>query len=117
METHPGVFVSSADTEDWEFDPEVGGDLHVLCTGVGVEARMSRFTDASATGPITYTPPQRETLIVLEGRADVEITGGPTIQLRPGVLASIPAGVETRWRILERPFKEFWTIARSENSV
>jgi quercetin dioxygenase-like cupin family protein len=117
MEMHREVFVSSADTDDWEFDPEVGGDLHVLCTDVGVEAGMSRFTDESATGPITYTPPQRETLIVLDGRADVEIVGGPTIELRPGSLASIPAGAETKWRILERPFKEFWVIAGSESSV
>jgi mannose-6-phosphate isomerase-like protein (cupin superfamily) len=111
METHPGLFVSSTDTDEWEFDPEVGGDMHVLCTGVGTEAGMSRFTDRSPDEPIVYTPPQRETLVVLEGRADVAISGGATIELRPGVLASIPAGVETTWRILETPFKEFWVIA------
>ena len=111
MELHPGLFVSSVDTEEWEFDPEVNGDMHVLCTGVGTEAGMSRFSDRSADDPIVYTPPQRETLVVLEGRADVAIAGGPTLELRPGVLASIPAGVETTWRILETPFKEFWVIA------
>ena len=111
MEIHPGLFVSSTDTDEWEFDPEVGGDMHVLCTGVGTEAGMSRFTQASASDPIVYTPPERETLVVLEGRADIEISDGPTIELRPGVLASIPAGVETTWRILETPFKEFWVIA------
>lgn len=111
MEMHPGLYVSSTDTDEWQFDPEVGGDMHVLCTGVGTEAGMSRFTHASASDPIVYTPPERETLVVLEGRADVEISDGPTIELRPGVLASIPAGIETTWRILETPFKEFWVIA------
>jgi quercetin dioxygenase-like cupin family protein len=111
VELHPGLFVSSVDTDEWEFDPEVNGDMHVLCTGVGTEAGMSRFGQGQADEPIVYTPPQRETLFVLEGKADVEITGGPTIELRPGVLASIPAGVETTWRIVEKPFKEFWVIA------
>jgi uncharacterized cupin superfamily protein len=111
MEMHPGVFVSTTDTGEWEFDPEVGGDIHVLCTDVGAEAGMSRFSDGSATGPVVFTPQQRETLVVLEGRADVEIAGGPTVELRPGVMASIAGGVETTWRILETPFKEFWVMA------
>ena len=34
MEMNRGLFVSSADTEVSEFDPEVGGDLHVRCSGV-----------------------------------------------------------------------------------
>jgi len=111
MEPHPGVFVSNTATEEWEFDPEVNGELHVLCTGVGIEAGMSRFPEGSSGDPVTYTPPQRETLIVLEGEARVEITGGPALQLTPGVLASIPAGAETTWHFLSRPFQEFWVIA------
>ena len=43
------------------------------------------------------------------GEARVEITGGPTLELRPGVLASIPAGTETTWHVTP-PFKEFWVI-------
>jgi len=109
-EIHPGVFVSSTDTDAWEFDPEVGGDLHVLCTDVGIDAGMSRFLGATPSEPVVYTPPSRETLVVLEGEARVEITGGPTLELRPGVLASIPAGAETTWHVTP-PFKEFWVIA------
>ncbi len=60
--------------------------------------------------PVTYTPPKRETLLVLEGTARVEIAGGPTLELAPGVIASIPAGSETMWHITP-PFKEFWVIA------
>ena len=42
-EIHPGVFVSSIDTDAWEPDEEVGGDVHILCTDVGIDAGMSRF--------------------------------------------------------------------------
>ena len=38
------------------------------------------------------------------------MTGGPTLELRPGVMASIPGGTETTWH-LTPPFKEFWVIA------
>lgn len=105
------MFVSDTDTDEWEYDPEINGDLHVLCTDVGVDAGMSRFTGAPGGEPVVYTPPQRETLIVLEGEARVELSGGPTLELKPGVLASIPAGTETTWHIVSTPFKEFWVIA------
>ena len=109
MEQSPGVFVSTTSTDEWEFDPEVDGDLHMLCSAGDVEAGMSRFTGATDK-PVTYTPPKRETLIVLEGEARVELAGGPTLELKPGVMASIPAGTETTWHITP-PFKEFWVIA------
>ena len=70
---------------------------------------MSRFVGATPSEPVVYTPPSRETLIVLKGEARVEITGGPTLELRPGVLASIPAGTKTTWHVTP-PFKEFWVI-------
>ncbi len=108
MEVAPGVFVSTTSTDEWEFDPEVNGDLHMLGSADGVDAGMSRFTQTRE--PVTYTPPKRETLLVLEGTARVEIAGGPTLELAPGVIASIPAGSETMWHITP-PFKEFWVIA------
>ena len=57
---------------------------------VGIDAGMSRFVGATPSEPVVYTPPSRETLIVLEGEARVEITGGPTLELRPGVLGLDP---------------------------
>jgi uncharacterized cupin superfamily protein len=107
-EIHPGVFVSNTDTDDWEPDPEVGGDLHVLCADVGVDAGMSRFLEPPA-GPVTYTPPSRETIVVLTGHARVEVAGGPTVELTPGVLASLPGGVECTWHI-DPGFQEVWVI-------
>ncbi len=109
MEVHPGVFVSSAAADDWDYDPEVGGEMHLLCHESGIEAGLSRFTDA--TEPVKWTIPDRETLLVLEGEARIEIAGGPTLELRAGDIASLPAGAETTWT-LTTPFKEFWTIQR-----
>jgi uncharacterized cupin superfamily protein len=67
-------------------DPEVGGEMHILCSDVGVEASVSRFHAAS--GPVVSTLPERETLIVLEGGARIEIADGPTLELRAGDIAS-----------------------------
>lgn len=107
MELHPGVFVSNVSSEEWEPDPEVGGEMHILCSGVGVEAGMQRFTHAS--GPVMWTPPDRETVLVLEGEVRIEIAGGPTLELKAGDIFSLPKGLETTWH-LTLPFKEFWVL-------
>jgi uncharacterized cupin superfamily protein len=109
MELAPGVFVSSTETKEWESDPEVGGDVHVLCTGDGVEAGMSRMS-TPLPEPIQYTTPGRETILVLEGAARIEIEGGPTLEVTAGSLASIPKGAKTTWHVTT-PFKEFWVMA------
>jgi uncharacterized cupin superfamily protein len=47
---------------------------------------------------------------VLEGQVRIEIAGGPTLTLKPGDVASLPAGLETIWHITP-PFKELWVLA------
>jgi ethanolamine utilization protein EutQ (cupin superfamily) len=109
MEIGPGVFVSNLSTDSWEQDPEVGGEMHILCAGVGVDAGLSRFVEGS--NPIVrWTLPARETILVLEGAARIEIVGGPTLQLKVGDMASMPAGAETTWH-LTLPYRELWVIA------
>jgi uncharacterized cupin superfamily protein len=108
MEMHPGVFVSSVETEDWEPDPEVpGSDVHVLVSD-GVEAGMTRIT--TDPGPIAWTPPKREIIHVLEGSVRIEIAHGPTLELEAGDLATLPGGTETIWHVVV-PFKETWVLA------
>lgn len=99
--------VSNVATDEWEYDPEVGGEAHLLCSGLDVEAGLWRFMDA--TDPIKWTVPVRETLMVLEGEARIEIAGGPALQLRAGDIASLPAGAKTTWHLIT-PFKKFSTI-------
>jgi hypothetical protein len=83
MEPYPGVFVSASSAEAWEPDPEVGGEMHVLCDGEGIQSGLSRFT---------------------------EIDDGQVLELTAGDIASLPAGSRTTW-YLTTPFKEFWVIA------
>jgi uncharacterized cupin superfamily protein len=108
MELYPGVFVSNLSAGAWEPDPDVGGEMHVLCSGHGAESGLSRF--AEALEPIRWTLPGRETLLVLEGAARIEIDGGPVLEVAAGDIASLPAGARTTWH-LTTPFREFWVIA------
>jgi len=106
MEPHPGVFCSNVRTGEWEPDPEVpGSEMHELVHADGVLAGLTRFT--TVEGPSPWTPSQRETIHVLEGEVTIEIAGGPALRLKPGDLASLPAGLETIWHITP-PFTELW---------
>lgn len=110
MEPHPGVFVSNVSTEDWQPDPEVGNDAeeHVLFDTADMRAGLTRFTKGGDA--LVWVLPQREVLLVLEGEARVEIAKGPTLELKPGDMASLPKGAETKWHITT-PFKEMWVLA------
>jgi hypothetical protein len=76
MEVHPGIFVSNIAPDEWEPDPEVGGEMHVLAEREDAFAGLSRFLDVDVVGP--WTLPVRETILILEGAARIEIAGGPT---------------------------------------
>jgi uncharacterized cupin superfamily protein len=108
MEPYPGVFMSNLSAEFWEPDPDVGGEMHVLCPGNGAESGLSRFAEAAE--PIRWTLPGRETVLILEGGARIEIDGGAVLELVAGDIASLPAGAATTWH-LTTPFKEFWVMA------
>jgi uncharacterized cupin superfamily protein len=110
MELVSGVFVSNVATAQWEPDPEVGGEMHVLVEGRDAFAGMSRFVDADVVGP--WTLPVRETILILEGAARIEIAGGPTLELGVGDMASLPKGAVTTWH-LTVPFREFWFFGQA----
>ena len=110
MELGNDVYMSSLSTEEFEADPDVvGTEVHFLCEGVGLAAGLSRAIPGSAAAPIVWTIPSREVVLVLEGAARIEIKDGPTLDLKVGDMASIPAGAETTWH-LTVPFKEFWVL-------
>jgi uncharacterized cupin superfamily protein len=114
VEVHPGIHVSSIGTGDWRADPEVGGEMHVLVAGADGFAGMSRFGDVDVVGP--WTLPVRETIVILEGAARIEIVGGPTLHLKVGDLASLPKGAVTTWH-LTLPFKEVWFFPHAYEGV
>jgi uncharacterized cupin superfamily protein len=110
MEVSAGVFTSNIDTDEWEHDSEVGGLVHVLAETERAQAGMSRF-DTVPEQPVTYTPPGRETIVVLQGTARIDLKDGPSVTVRAGDIASFPEGVEATWNFLEVPFKEVWVLA------
>jgi uncharacterized cupin superfamily protein len=108
MEASPGVFVSNVSTDEWEPDPEVPGtEMHELVHADGVWAGLTRIT--SVDGPIAWTPDQRETVHVLEGRVRIEFEDRPALELGPGDICSLPAGVPMIWHV-STPFTEFWIL-------
>jgi len=107
MEPYPGVFVSTLSAEAWEPDPEVGGEMHVLCDGYGIQSGLSRFTEV--TEPVKWTLPGRETLLVLEGAARIEIDDGPVLELTAGDIASLPAGASSAGTPKPGPTRAYWS--------
>ena len=53
---------------------------------------MSRV--ATEGDPLIWTFLEREILLVVEGTARIEIKDGPTLDLRAGDIATLPAGAE-----------------------
>lgn len=42
-----------------------------------------------------------EVFVVLSGRATIEVEGGPTLEVGPGDVGLLPAGIRTRWTVHE----------------
>ena len=55
-----------------------------------------------------------ELFVVVSGRATVEVDGGPTLELEPGVVGVLRAGDRTVWRIHETLRKVFQMTETSE---
>jgi len=109
MEPTSGVFVSNVSAEEWTDDPDVPGtQMHELVHQDGVWAGMTRIL--SIDGPLSWTPDSRETVQILEGAVRIELEDRPPLDLRPGDLASFPAGVAMTWHV-STPFKELWFMA------
>lgn len=112
MDSHPDVFVSNIDTEEWKADPEIGGgaEEHVLFEREELRAGMSRFQEEADAVPPVWTLPATQVLLVLEGEARIEIEDGPQLDLKTGDMACLPKGAVTTWH-LTLPFKELWVLA------
>ncbi len=114
MEIHPGVFVSRLATEEWVPDPELAGRMHVLVKDDSQYVGLLRIDEP--TPPQTWTLSVRQTVLVLEGGARVEIDGGPTLDLAAGDLFSLPAGTRATWH-LTVAYRELWLNGRRAGSA
>lgn len=99
--------VTHVDAEDgWEPDEETGGLV-----------RMVRESDALSVGlwkpggvagrRIEYRLDAEETLVVLRGSGEVRVDDGEPIQLRPGVVVTLPRGSDLSW-LVDNEFRELW---------
>jgi uncharacterized cupin superfamily protein len=51
--------------------------------------------------------PARETIVILAGTVRIEVQDGPTLELGPGDMASMPKGAVTSWHP-STDSKEVW---------
>lgn len=110
MEVVPGVFVTAASTEDWQSIDHPAGEIHVLCSEVGLRAGLWRSAPGRTPQQLQWTAPTREVKIVLEGTSRIEIVDGPTLELKAGDMASLPKGAIATWSF-SPDYKEMWVLA------
>jgi uncharacterized cupin superfamily protein len=106
------VAFSHVDAAEWEDDEETGGLVHLLRSDDAVQAGLWRpkTVPGQSEYVVSIDLAWHETILVLKGSGQLEIEGGPTLELRPGVMASLPKGARTKWAVSE-DFKEFWVYS------
>ncbi len=109
MEVVPGVYLSSSLPETWERDADPPGEVHIVCADAQLESGLWRPLTGVTPDPVRWTLPARETILVLQGSGHIEIEGGPTLDLKPGAIASLPGGAVTTWHVTP-DFKELWVL-------
>jgi uncharacterized cupin superfamily protein len=104
-----GVFVSRVEADDWENDDETGGLVHLLRADDAVQAGL--WKPGAVAGKVIHVElVADETLLVLEGSGQLQVDGGPTLELRPGDMVSLQKGARTRW-VVDAAFREFWVYS------
>jgi hypothetical protein len=101
--------VDAADS--WEPN-ELGGEVHWLRNDEGERPYYAGLW--RVTGPLERFPYEfelNETIHVLEGRVEIAVEEGPTLDLGAGDVASFPAGARAVWRVYETPFRELFVLS------
>jgi len=104
-----GVFVSRVEADDWQHDEETGGLVHLLRADETVQAGLWK-PGAVAGKPIDVELVADETLLVLDGSGQLQVDGGPSLELRAGDMISLQKGARTRW-VVDAAFREFWVYS------
>jgi uncharacterized cupin superfamily protein len=99
--------VTNIDVGDgWEQDEETGGLVRMVRESETLKVGLWKPNGAAGTR-IEYRLDAEETLVVLRGSGEVRVDGGEPIQLRPGVVVSLPRGCQLSWLVGEE-FRELW---------
>ena len=102
-----GLSVTDLDVEEgWDSDDETGGLVRLVRESDAVTVGLWKPNGAAGTR-IEYRLDADETLVVLRGSGEVRVDGGEPIQLRPGVVVSLPRGCELSW-LVDGEFRELW---------
>jgi uncharacterized cupin superfamily protein len=94
------------DDQVWEHDEETGGQVAMLVDLASVQAGLWR-PGRSGPGPIDVDLEHTEVVLVLSGTGQLEVDGGPPLELTPGRAVRIAAGSTTRWHVSD-DFRELW---------
>ena len=92
--------------EGWERDEETGGLVRMVPSADTLTVGLWK-PNGAAGARIEYRLDADETLVVLRGSGKVRVDGGEPIQLRPGVVVSLPRGCDLSW-LVDDEFRELW---------
>ena len=109
MELESGVFVTATSTDEWRPIADPAGEIHVLCSEVGLRAGLWRSVPGVTPQQLQWTAPSREVKVVLEGTSRIEIKDGPTLELKAGDIASLPKGAIATWSF-SPDYQEMWVL-------
>lgn len=104
----PSITNIDAD-QGWERDEETGGLVRLIRESDALTVGLWK-PNGVAGERIEYRLDAEETLVVLQGRGEVTVDGGEAIQLRPGVVLSLPRGCELSW-LVDHEFRELWVYS------
>lgn len=110
-EPHAETGIVSAELSSWPLPVEwvLSGDPAPAGTVLSRsdDSRIIRGVWECTPGTFKWVFSYDETLVVVEGRASVELDTGDTIELEPGVLAFFGRGHEATWTVHETLRKAF----------
>ena len=109
MSESTSALMSRCDAEDWEYDEETGGLVHLLRADDAVQAGLWKPGE-TAGRTIELALVAHETVLVLAGSGTLQVDGGPAIELAAGDMISMPKGARTTW-VVDADFKEFWVYS------
>jgi uncharacterized cupin superfamily protein len=99
------VAVTNLDVDEgWERDEETGGLVRVVRESDALTVGLWK-PNGVAGARIEYQLDADETLVVLHGGGEVRVDGAEPIELRPGVVVSVPRGCELSW-LVDDEFRE-----------
>jgi uncharacterized protein len=104
--------VWSGDLASLNFESYEAGIVHwlrrdTLANGRTIWAGIWEVGPEDLEPDTLHVSQHEESFHLLEGRVRVQIERGPTLELQPGAIVSLPEGTRARWTILERA-REFF---------